>query len=206
MRHLKCRILVGAFIFLGLFVIGRIFWINQQHPQIPHKQYKSFEWVDLAGVKLSEYSNSDGYAIKVIDKRLMTVEEFLEKFASKNEIEEYTKMVDEGYVLKPNNIFLVTVSLKNYSDVETTERGIDWLYMYLYYKNIVLDFDSNLYGLANRSAGGSAQLSLRPNTEKEFFLPYCVYDELFLKSEENLLDIPFEMVLSVWPVMKTIQL
>lgn len=177
----------------------RVWKVNKSYPDILQKTYKAGEWVNLSGSQMEENDNRDGYYLRIDGKRILSTDEYLNLYAEVSEKTEYDELVKNQNLWKPDKVYLLTVTLKNESAHESTERGINWSFFYLYEKNRVLDFESELYGFANRSAEGSPALSLKPGTEKKFYLPYGVYEERMGKDIRNLEKLPFQLIVSLWP-------
>lgn len=177
----------------------RVWKVNKSYPDIPQKTYKAGEWVDLSGSQMEENDNRDGYYLRIDGKRILSTDEYLNLYAEVSEKTEYDELVKNQNLWKPDKVYLLTVTLKNESIHESTERGINWSFFYLYEKNRVLDFEPELYGFANRSAEGSPALSLKPGTEKKFYLPYGVYEERMEKDIRDLEELPFQLIVSLWP-------
>ena len=189
---------MGAILLSFLWVL-RVWKVNKSYPDIPQKTYKAGEWVNLSGSQMEENDNRDGYYLRIDGKRILSTDEYLNLYAEVSEKTEYDELVKNQNLWKPDKVYLLTVTLKNESAHESTERGINWSFFYLYEKNRVLDFESELYGFANRSAEGSPALSLKPGTEKKFYLPYGVYEERMGKDIRNLEKLPFQLIVSLWP-------
>ena len=195
----KKKILVTGVILL-IFLWGlRVWKVNKSYPDIPQKTYKAGEWVDLSGSQMEENDNRDGYYLRIDGKRILSTDEYLNLYAEVSEKTEYDELVKNQNLWKPDKVYLLTVTLKNESAHESTERGINGSFFYLYEKNRVLDFEPELYGFANRSAEGSPALSLKPGTEKKFYLPYGVYEERMEKDIRDLEELPFQLIVSLWP-------
>ena len=177
----------------------RVWKVNKSYPDIPQKTYKAGEWVNLSGSQMEENDNRDGYYLRIDEKNILSTDEYLNLYAEVSEKTEYDELVKNQNLWKPDKVYLLTVTLKNESIHESTERGINWSFFYLYEKNRVLDFEPELYGFANRSAEGSPALSLKPGTEKKFYLPYGVYEERMEKDIRDLEELPFQLIVSSWP-------
>lgn len=177
----------------------RVWKVNKSYPDIPQKTYKAGEWVNLSGSQMEENDNRDGYYLRIDEKNILSTDEYLNLYAEVSEKTEYDELVKNQNLWKPDKVYLLTVTLKNESIHESTERGINWSFFYLYEKNRVLDFEPELYGFANRSAEGSPALSLKPGTEKKFYLPYGVYEERMEKNIRDLEELPFQLIVSLWP-------
>ena len=177
----------------------RVWKVNKSYPDIPQKTYKAGEWVNLSGSQMEENDNWDGYYLRIDEKNILSTDEYLNLYAEVSEKMEYDELVKNQNLWKPDKVYLLTVTLKNESIHESTERGINWSFFYLYEKNRVLDFEPELYGFANRSAEGSPALSLKPGTEKKFYLPYGVYEERMEKDIRDLEELPFQLIVSLWP-------
>ena len=177
----------------------RVWKVNKSYPDIPQKTYKAGEWVNLSGSQMEENDNRDGYYLRIDGKNILSTDEYLNLYAEVSEKTEYDELVKNQNLWKPDKVYLLTVTLKNESIHESTERGINWSFFYLYEKNRVLDFEPELYGFANRSAEGSPALSLKPGTEKKFYLPYGVYEERMEKDIRDLEELPFQLIVSLWP-------
>ena len=177
----------------------RVWKVNKSYPDIPQKTYKAGEWVNLSGSQMEENDNRDGYYLRIDEKNILSTDEYLNLYAEVSEKTEYDELVKNQNLWKPDKVYLLTVTLKNESIHESTERGIHWSFFYLYEKNRVLDFEPELYGFANRSAEGSPALSLKPGTEKKFYLPYGVYEERMEKDIRDLEELPFQLIVSLWP-------
>ena len=177
----------------------RVWKVNKSYPDIPQKTYKAGEWVNLSGSQMEENDNRDGYYLRIDEKNILSTDEYLNLYAEVSEKTEYDELVKNQNLWKPDKVHLLTVTLKNESIHESTERGINWSFFYLYEKNRVLDFEPELYGFANRSAEGSPALSLKPGTEKKFYLPYGVYEERMEKDIRDLEELPFQLIVSLWP-------
>ena len=148
---------------------------------------------------MEENDNRDGYYLRIDEKNILSTDEYLHLYAEVSEKTEYDELVKNQNLWKPDKVYLLTVTLKNESIHESTERGINWSFFYLYEKNRVLDCEPELYGFANRSAEGSPALSLKPGTEKKFYLPYGVYEERMEKDIRDLEELPFQLIVSLWP-------
>ena len=177
----------------------RVWKVNKSYPDIPQKTYKAGEWVNLSGSQMEENDNRDGYYLRIDEKNILSTDEYLNLYAEVSEKTEYDELAKNQNLWKPDKVYLLTVTLKNESAHESTERGINWSFFYLYEKNRVLDFEPELYGFANRSAEGSPALSLKPGTEKKFYLPYGVYEERMEKDIRDLEELPFQLIVSLWP-------
>ena len=177
----------------------RVWKVNKSYPDIPQKTYKAGEWVNLSGSQMEENDNRDGYYLRIDEKNILSTDEYLNLYAEVSEKTEYDELVKNQNLWKPDKVYLLTVTLKNESIHESTERGINWSFFYLYEKNRVLDFEPELYGFANRSAEGSPALSLKPGTEKKFYLPYGVYEERMEKDIRDLEELPFQLIVSLRP-------
>lgn len=177
----------------------RVWKVNKSYPDIPQKTYKAGEWVNLSGSQMEENDNRDGYYLRIDEKNILSTDEYLNLYAEVSEKTEYDEQVKNQNLWKPDKVYLLTVTLKNESEDESTERGVNWSFFYLYEKNRVLDFEPELYGFANRSAEGSPALSLKPGTEKKFYLPYGVYEERMEKDIRDLEELPFQLIVSLWP-------
>ena len=177
----------------------RVWKVNKSYPDIPQKTYKAGEWVNLSGSQMEENDNRDGYYLRIDEKNILSTDEYLNLYAEVSEKTEYDELVKNQNLWKPDKVYLLTVTLKNESEDESTERGVNWSFFYLYEKNRVLDFEPELYGFANRSAEGSPALSLKPGTEKKFYLPYGVYEERMEKDIRDLEELPFQLIVSLWP-------
>ena len=177
----------------------RVWKVNKSYPDIPQKTYKAGEGVNLSGSQMEENDNRDGYYLRIDEKNILSTDEYLNLYAEVSEKTEYDELVKNQNLWKPDKVYLLTVTLKNESIHESTERGINWSFFYLYEKNRVLDFEPELYGFANRSAEGSPALSLKPGTEKKFYLPYGVYEERMEKDIRDLEELPFQLIVSLWP-------
>ncbi|MDO4274062.1 MAG: DUF5028 domain-containing protein [Eubacteriales bacterium] len=204
-RKIRGILFCVAFFAAVLWIYG-VWSVNGKYAKISEENYETGQWVNLDGCKLTEISNTEGYEIQVLGKEIVNTDILLEKYATKKEKEAYLPDTEEFSPWRPDRVYLVHVKLRNNSLEESMERGIDWQPMYLFYRNVVLDFDMQLYALLNRSAEGSSTLSLKPKTEMEFCLPYGIYKELLGKNADKINTIPLEMVLSLWPVMKTVTL
>ena len=177
----------------------RVWKVNKSYPDIPQKTYKAGEWVNLSGSQMEENDNRDGYYLRIDEKNILSTDEYLNLYAEVSEKTEYDELVKNQNLWKPDKVYLLTVTLKNESEDESTERGVNWSFFYLYEKNRVLDFEPELYRFANRSAEGSPALSLKPGTEKKFYLPYGVYEERMEKDIRDLEELPFQLIVSLWP-------
>jgi hypothetical protein len=183
----------------------RVWRVNKNYPDIPQKTYEAGEWINLSGSQMEENDNRDGYYLRIDEKRILSTEEYLHLYAEVSEKTEYDEQVKNQNLWKPDKVYLLTVTLKNESAHESTERGINWSFFYLYEKNRVLDFEPELYRFANRSAEGSPALSLKPGTEKKFYLPYGVYEERMGKDIRDLEKLPFQLIVSLWPVRNLVK-
>ena len=154
---------------------------------------------------MEENDNRDGYYLRIDEKRILSTEEYLNLYAEVSEKTEYDELAKNQSLWKPDKVYLLTVTLKNESEDESTERGVNWSFFYLYEKNRVLDFEPELYRFANRSAEGSPALSLKPGTEKKFYLPYGVYEERMGKDIGDLEKLPFQLIVSLWPVRNLVK-
>ncbi|MEI3193716.1 MAG: hypothetical protein V8S22_07225 [Lachnospiraceae bacterium] len=195
----KKKILIMGAILLSFLWGLRVWKVNKSYPDIPQKTYKAGEWVNLSGSQMEENDNRDGYYLRIDEKNILSTDEYLNLYAEVSEKTEYDELVKNQNLWKPDKVYLLTVTLKNESIHESTERGINWSFFYLYEKNRVLDFEPELYRFANRSAEGSPALSLKPGTEKKFYLPYGVYEERMEKDIRDLEKLPFQLIVSLWP-------
>ena len=190
--------ITGAILLIFLWGL-RVWRVNKNYPDIPQKTYEAGEWINLSGSQMEENDNRDGYYLRIDEKRILSTEEYLHLYAEVSEKTEYDEQVKNQNLWKPDKVYLLTVTLKNESEDESTERGVNWSFFYLYEKNRVLDFEPELYRFANRSAEGSPALSLKPGTEKKFYLPYGVYEERMEKDIRDLEELPFQLIVSLWP-------
>ena len=198
---MKKILITGAILLIFLWGL-RVWRVNKNYPDIPQKTYEAGEWINLSGSQMEENDNRDGYYLRIDEKRILSTEEYLHLYA---EVSEYDEQVKNQNLWKPDKVYLLTVTLKNESEDESTERGVNWSFFYLYEKNRVLDFEPELYRFANRSAEGSPALSLKPGTEKKFYLPYGVYEERMGKDIRDLEKLPFQLIVSLWPVRNLVK-
>ena len=86
---------------------------------------------------MEENDNRDGYYLRIDEKRILSTEEYLNLYAEVSEKTEYDELAKNQSLWKPDKVYLLTVTLKNESAHESTERGINWSFFYLYEKNRV---------------------------------------------------------------------
>ena len=122
----KKKILVTGAILL-IFLWGlRVWKVNKSYPDIPQKTYKVGEWVDLSGSQMEENDNRDGYYLRIDGKRILSTDEYLNLYAEVSEKTEYNELAKNQNLWKPDKVYLLTVTLKNESEDESTERGVNW--------------------------------------------------------------------------------
>ena len=71
---------------------------------------------------MEENDNRDGYYLRIDEKRILSTEEYLNLYAEVSEKTEYDELVKNQSLWKPDKVYLLTVTLKNESAHESTER------------------------------------------------------------------------------------
>lgn len=181
----------------------RVWKINNEAVIVPQEEYEKGEWVNLDACKIEQNAVMTGYEIRVEDTSRMSLDEYLKKYASEEEITEYWQKIENHVAVKPDEIYMVHVKVRNTGEVSDNSNGISWLWMYLIDKDKLMDMNAVLYPYANRSAGGSVSFAMRPQTEMDFYLPYTVLYRYIDKEDVD--EIPFKMMLSKFPVMKLVR-
>lgn len=102
----------------------------------------------------------------------------------------------------PDKVYDVTITIHN---TNNSDSGINFEWYRLIRVNMILDLNYALYMMANPAVQDSLHIALRQDTEMEFHLPFNLKQEQFQnKNWNNLNNIPFQLVVSLYPNQKRI--
>lgn len=200
-RHKKIRILILTLVIAAAVVMGvRIYRVNRADNRTVIENYAQNEKVAIGkNIFQDETENMNGYAVTVKESEIMDTEAFVEAFCD-------GEMPDADLPVK---VLAVRVIICNDSLTEDVEAGMNLIYYRVAGDDIYLPINYDLYEYANRaSADGSVRFMLRPDSEKEFILPFGSANlgvseealEKAVKSRELYLPV------CLYPVQKQIQL
>lgn len=167
------KVIFGILTILVVILMAiRIEKVNENIPYPEIKEYKMQEEVPIGkNIFTDDYENMDGYSIVVKEAEIFTYDEFLEKFQYNEETQEKLFQGDE--ITYPEMVCNVRIVVKNRNEKDDPDKGIDFRNYALYGEDFQLQLNELLYAVANPDME-DRQMSfrLRPETEKEFSLPF----------------------------------
>lgn len=195
--------IAGSLIFLSLIGI-RIWKTNQNIPLPPHKTFALNTPLDLTNV---HYFFGDpapeGYQVTIRQAECLSYEDFLKKY----DIKEDSKhpIIDRQRPDFPDYVYDLDMWIEN-KNKEETEIGMDLTYYHLYGSFFCMDLADELFFRANPSTQNSLMFSLKPQTGKEFHIPYglSVHKKSTL-TLDKVQNATLYWIASLYPIRKQIQ-
>lgn len=167
---------------LVLFIYGmRVFYINNESFDVAEKKYmKKYEFAKI-GENLFWDSNEqmNGYEVRVNDVRI------------RNESDA--------------QVLLLDITVRNTNKNESDALGMNFTNLKVSGDNILLPVDEENYVKENPELEGNMLISLRPESEMDFVLPY-LWDEKEEMNEEWIKKHRLVLVLSYYPEKRMIKL
>jgi len=194
----KRLVIVFVVLFLAL-CLGRFIWFNEKYPDVTRMYYGQGEFVPLEK-DVVYIDQMDGYEVRVNGAQVMYLEDFFQKYSV---TEEQKAELYEGYMVPPEALYDITITLKN---VDNTETGISFADWVIQSDDIWCDFHDVLYRIANPGVDTS-HVALRTGSEMEFHLIYNLREERFLPEVwQNIQNYPMWITITCYPVKKMIDL
>ncbi|MCD7775643.1 MAG: DUF5028 domain-containing protein [Clostridiales bacterium] len=195
-------ILVLVFAVIAVWLVRFIYLnVNSEHTVIEiYNQGEFVEYGDNFFYRSREQRN--GYSIKVVSAKLMTIEDFLPTIGMT--YDEYVTMSEEQSTYIVSYVLDVDIILKN---TDSTEGNFDRLDTRVNALNFSFQSDDLLFDYMYPDLGGSFSFKVRENTEHEMHIPYVL-----IESDEQCFDMDSLMKkdlylnITQYPVKKMIRL
>ena len=183
--------LLAVFLLIAAAWGARVYWFNQEYPDVERKTYALQEEAEL-GKDIIDYDEMDGYFATVESSQIYEYADFLTEYGLNDFTERYP----------PERIYLLKVRLRN---TDNTETGVSFLDWYIQSNAVHEDINLDLYYEINQI--DTYSVALRENSEKEFLLPYNLREDFFYPSEwENLEDYEMWLTVTWYPTKKMLLL
>ena len=191
MKKKKKIVLLAVFLLIAAAWGARVYWFNQEYPDVERKTYALQEEAEL-GKDIIDYDEMDGYFVTVESSQIYEYADFLTEYGLNDFTERYP----------PERIYLLKVRLRNTDNTETGVSFRDW---YIQSNAVNEDINLDLYYEINQI--DFYTVALRENSEKEFLLPYNLREDFFYPSEwENLEDYEMWLTVTWYPTKKMLLL
>lgn len=203
-RKIKRCIGISSILVL-IFIIGRIFYVNQ-NLHVPNVEtYNMGECVKLENnYFLEEYEIAEDYSIVVDNARVISCNDFLKECNYAGKLEDLFPIKDKLY---PEMIYEIDVTIKNNGSEDDSESGMNLSQFDLMAIDYRLQINDILYQIANPYVeNGTMMFHLQPQSELSFRLPYfftTTANNSFLTTKEVLRD-EIYLVVSAYPTQKQI--
>lgn len=143
----------------------------------------------------------NGYEVTVKSAQIFEYENYVEQELNVN-LQELPDGQDKEN--PPDKVYVVTLSICN---IDNNTTGINFEGYRITNNNIIADLNYSLYETANPTTEGSLKISLREDTEMDFYLPFNLREEHYVERNwDNLDSIPFKLVVTLYPTKKMINI
>lgn len=144
----------------------RFYYLNSSVPVSNTKSFQKGEEVPFEkDYTISADERIDGYTVKVLESKILPVKEFYTKYNLMD-----TTLLEDVFT---KYYYLVKVSFANKDNQSGTKSGVNLTQIVLAGTNYYMVVDSQVLSLLNPDLPGMG-FSLRPNSNKEVYLPYAV--------------------------------
>lgn len=192
-KYIKGLLVIFLVVFFAFIYCFQYVKANEFLKEAPEEIY-AIEEVVWFEKDITLDCTMEGYGIVVNNAEILTSEEFLLKYNSKDK-----------YYNMPSKIYDVCITLKNENAVEGT--GVNFRDFYLQKNSVISSIDDKMYAIANPSVDGVYAIALRNNSEMEFHLPFALWEENFRKKTwEDLENLDINLVVTYYPTKKVISL
>ena len=167
--------------------------VNSKWSDAPVESYSVGDCVAMEEDILMDGS-MQGYSITVVESEVMEYLDYLEKYGGEDE-----------YTYAPDKVYDVTILLKNEDAAEGT--GINLWDFYIQGLAVYAGINTQLLDLSNPDLDGNIAIALRENSEMEIHLPFNLLETHFRENVwENLQEFPMQLIVTLYPVKKVVQL
>lgn len=208
---MKRRITAVAAAVVMLLAGVRICLVNQE---IEYPDLVKFQMGEEAGIGRnifrSSSENMNGYSVTAEKARIMTYEEYLEKYGYSEKTDGI--LFEEGNMLRPEMIYEVDILVKNQNKRDNENCGISFLDYKLAASDFMLSISSPLYWIANDIADENRNMTLsfrlQPGTEMRFHLPFYYSPDALHEpvSTETVRNAELWLQLSLYPEQRQIRI
>ena len=198
----KKGFLLSAIIATAGVVWGMRFWYLNNHAQMPVTETYQMNEVVEYGDNFFNRSGElrEGYAIEVKNAKILTYDEFKQKY-------DITPPEKAAGSYCPEFVVDLEVTIFN-RGTENEECGIDLFNTLFTSSCIRMPIDLDLWSSLYPQLGGSDTFRLRENSSMDFHLPYIVENEsdARIADRDYMLDRPWYLNISLYPVKKRIEI
>lgn len=196
-------LLVAALLLTAEWIV-RFTLVNAACGDVDKKVYQTGETIPMEGDFLMN-DLMTGYEVVVKSAAIRRCEAFAADYGKT-----VAEIIPEDTItdMPPDRILDITLTVRNTNTPETDiEAGIDFFQYGLVTETGFYDLNFPFYGEANKTAGGSLSIRLRPGTEMDFRLPWNLRREHFTKRDwARLGALPWRLVVTKYPVEKSVML